>query len=178
MSRHTAMPLRGAALVLAALAVPPATAGPHAAEPARAAGRPQIAGSAPAAAPDETREVLEAVRAWNRAFARNDVETFFSFIDEGITTFGPSSPYRVEGIADDRAGFERDLDTGRGRVGFFREMQPLVQRYGDLAVVTYYSRGDYGEEKQDRTLYYKETDVLVKRGGRWTIVHIHVSATH
>jgi ketosteroid isomerase-like protein len=129
------------------------------------------------AGPDGTREVLEVVREWNRAFARNDVDTYFSYIDAGVTVITPSSPYRVEGIGDDRAIFERDLKSGRGRVGFFREMQPLVQRFGDLAVVTYYSRGDYGPESADRTLHYKETDVLLKREGRWRIVHIHVSAT-
>ena len=168
MRRRPAVRFRSTAFVLLAIAVCPAAGPTYADGSASGAGAP----------PDETREVLDAVRAWNRAFARNDAETFFSYIDDGITTFSPSSPYRVEGIADDRAGFERDLDTGRGRVGFFREMQPLIQRFGDLAVVTYYSRGDYGPEKQDHTLYYKETDVLVKRGGRWKLVHIHVSATH
>lgn len=149
-----------AVLLAAAIALP--AAGPA------AAGRAEA---------DADREVLDVVEAWNRAFARNDAATYFSFVDEGITVMTPSSPYRVEGIADDRAGFELDLKTGKGRVGLFQELQPRVQRFGDLAVVTYYSRGDYGPAGQERTAYYKETDVLVKRDGRWRIVHIHVSAT-
>jgi hypothetical protein len=44
-------------------------------------------------------------------------------------------------------------------------------------VATYYSRGSYGPADKAVTAYLKETDVLVKRDGRWTIVHIHVSRT-
>jgi hypothetical protein len=60
-------------------------------------------------------------------------------------------------------------------VGYFQELQPLVQVFGDTAVVTYYSRGAYGPEGDAKTGYLKETDVLVKRNGTWKIVHIHVS---
>ena len=54
-------------------------------------------------------------------------------------------------------------------------MQPKVQLYGDVAVVTYFSRGSYGPE--ETVAYLKETDVLVRRANGWKIVHIHVSAT-
>ena len=120
-------------------------------------------------------EVWEVIKQFNRAFASNDPDSYFKFIDEQITVITPSNPYRVEGLEADRAEFEYGLQTGKTRVGYFQEMQPKVQVYGDVAVVTYFSRGTYGPET--KTAYLKETDVLVKRDGRWQIVHIHVSAT-
>jgi len=125
----------------------------------------------------ETREVLEVIAAWNGAFARNDVPKYFSFIDDAITVITPSNPYRVDGVAHDRQEFEQMLRLGAGRVGYFQELQPRVQRFGDVAVVTYHSRGSYGPEGKERTLYLKETDVLVKRADGWKVVHIHVSST-
>jgi len=98
-----------------------------------------------------------------------------TFIDEDITVLTPANPYRVEGIPDDREEFEWGIRTGKSRVGYFQEMQPRVQIYGDVAVVTYFSRGSYGPE--ETVAYLKETDVLVRRGDGWRIVHIHVSAT-
>ncbi len=120
-------------------------------------------------------EVLAVVKAWNTAFSANDAEKYFTFIDPDITVITPSNPYRVEGIAHDREEFEFGLKVGGGRVGYLQELQPSVGVYGDVAVVTYFTRGAYGPES--KTSYLKETDVLVRRPGGWKIVHIHVSAT-
>jgi ketosteroid isomerase-like protein len=121
-------------------------------------------------------EVWAVVEAFNRAFAENDLERYFGFVAEEITVLTPRNPYRVEGRQDDREEFEFGLRAGYSRVGFFQAMQPRVQRYGDTAVATYFSRGRYGPEGAGSTAYYKETDVLVRRAGGWKIVHIHVSA--
>ena len=117
------------------------------------------------------------VEAFNRAFASNDSERYFAFIDDAITVLTPSNPYRIEGIVDDREEFEWGLRAGSGKVGYFQELQPQVRVYGDVAVVTYYSRGWYGGETSGKTLYLKETDVLVHKEEGWKIVHIHVSTT-
>lgn len=120
-------------------------------------------------------DVWTVVRQWNDAFRANDPDTYFKFIDPEITVITPSNPYRVEGLADDRAEFEFGLKQGRSRIAYFQELQPQVRVYGDVAVVTYFSRGAYGPDA--KTAYLKETDVLVRRDGAWKIVHIHVSAT-
>ena len=122
-------------------------------------------------------QVLGVIKEFNRAFKNNDPEKYFGYIDDQITVITPSNPYRVEGIKDDREEFEYGIRSGATRVGYFQEMQPKVQLYGDVAVVTYFSRGSYGPEGQAKTFYFKETDVLVKKEGSWKIVHIHVSAT-
>lgn len=56
-------------------------------------------------------------------------------------------------------------------------MQAKVQLLGNTAVVTYFSRGSYGPEDQQKVCYYKETDLLVRKTDGWKVVHIHVSST-
>ena len=123
-------------------------------------------------------DVWQVVRDFNRAFAQNDVERYFTYLSEDITVLTPANPYRVEGLAADREEFEFSLRTGSTRIGYFQELQPHVQVHRDAAVVTYFSRGSYGEGERAKVLYLKETDVLARRDGKWKIVHIHVSATH
>jgi ketosteroid isomerase-like protein len=125
---------------------------------------------------NQTEEVWKAVEGFNQAFADNDPERYFSFMAEELTVLTPGNPYRVEGLAADRAEFEFSLRAGYSRVEFFQALQPSVQVFGDTAVVSYFSRGRYGPAGQARLAYYKETDVLVRREGAWKIVHIHVSA--
>jgi ketosteroid isomerase-like protein len=125
----------------------------------------------------EQAEVWSSVEAFNRAFAQNDPQQYFEWIDGEITVLIPGSPYRIDGILDDREEFEFGLQEGYSRVGYFQELQPKIQVLGDVAVVTYYSRGSYGLEGKARTLYLKETDVLVKKEGQWKFIHIHVSGT-
>ncbi len=123
---------------------------------------------------EDQRTVWQVIVRWNRAFAENDVERYFEFIDQNITVLTPGNPYRVEGIIDDRNEFEFGLSTGRNEVGFFQMMQPLIRVFGDMAIVTYFSRGYYGSDNGN-ILYFKETDVLALQDGNWKIVHIHLS---
>lgn len=121
-------------------------------------------------------EVLEVVRAWNKAFAANDPKTYFGYIHEDVTLFLPSSPYRIDGKKDDMAEFKWSLSTGQTRVSLFQELQPKVQVLSETsAVVTYHIRAVFGPEGEEQFAYLKETDVLVKENGQWKIIHIHVS---
>jgi ketosteroid isomerase-like protein len=121
-------------------------------------------------------EVWQTVQEFNRAFAANDPDRYFEYIDPEIVVLTPGNPYRIEGLEHDRQEFEFGLREGYSRVGYFQELQPKIQCFGEVAVVTYYSRGYYGPEGKARTAYLKETDVLVRRETGWKIVHIHVSA--
>lgn len=122
-------------------------------------------------------DVWAVVEAFNQAFAANDVERYFTFIHENITVFTASNPYRIDGIHDDREGFEAGLRAGYSHVTYFQELQPHIQVFGDVAVVSYHSRGRYGLDNLAKTRYYKETDILIRQDGQWKITHIHVSAT-
>jgi ketosteroid isomerase-like protein len=123
----------------------------------------------------EEAAVWKVVEEWNAAFAANDVDRYFSFLDPEVVVLTASNPYRVEGRPDDRAEFTFGLDRGYSRVGYFEEVAPLVRIIGDVAIVTYFNRGYYGPPDGGQMTYLKETDVLARRGGEWRIVHIHVS---
>jgi ketosteroid isomerase-like protein len=121
------------------------------------------------------KELLSIVKTWNQSFATNNVETYFSFIHPNLTLFIPSSPYRIDGKIIDREEFEWSLKTSRSKVHFFQELQPLVQVFGNTAIVTYHNRGAYGPDGNEQIAYIKETNVLVKENDEWKIVHIHTS---
>lgn len=124
---------------------------------------------------DAQRDVWHTILQWNDAFEANDAEAYFRFVDPTITVIVPSSPYRVEGIAADRREFEFGIEKGVTRVGFFQELDPHVTVNGNLAVVTYYSRGWYGTGEAGKFAILRETDVLAKKNGGWKLIHIHVS---
>lgn len=123
-------------------------------------------------------EVLNTIKAWNDAFAANDPSVYFQFVHEDETLFLPSCPFRIEGKSDDREEFEYSLKKGWTRIGYFQEMQPRVQVIGNTAIVTYHNRGTYGVDDNEKNIYLKETDVLVKEDGKWKVIHIHVSAAN
>ncbi len=120
------------------------------------------------------REAWAVVTAWNDAFEANDAEKYFSYIAPDIVVLTPGSPYRVQFKDPDRREVEFGVKEGYARVRFFQELDPIVDVYGDVAVVTYYSRGFWSSSDAPMA-YLKETDVLVKRNGKWQVVHIHVS---
>lgn len=122
----------------------------------------------------EQKEVWRVIESWNDAFARNDPDTYFTFIADEITLVLPSGPYRVEGKPDDQEEFEFLLGKGFTKVGFFQEMQPQITVIGDMAFVSYYSRGFYGEV-EGQMAYFKETTILKKTSEGWKIIHIHLS---
>ena len=122
-------------------------------------------------------EVWRAVQAFNNAFAANDPEKYFSFVDDDITVVLPGCPYRIDGKTNDRMEFEYCLAKSWSKVGFFHEMQPKIQVFGDIALVYYYSRGAYGDGPNEKLKYYKETNILVKRGRDWKVIHVHLSVT-
>lgn len=121
------------------------------------------------------KEILEVIKTWNDCFTRNDAETYFTYIHDDLTLFIPSSPYRIDGKQDDKEEFEWSLSKSRTKIHFFQELQPHIQVYDSTAIVTYYTRGAYGQDGNEQMHYLKETNVLHKENGKWKIVHIHVS---
>ena len=118
-------------------------------------------------------EVLKTITTWNDHFANNRTDEYFKFLSDDVTLFIGSSPYRIDGINHDREEFEFALNQGWTRVGYFQMLQMDIRVYGETAVATYHTRGGYGLEP--KTVFVKETNVLVKQGNDWKIVHIHVS---
>jgi ketosteroid isomerase-like protein len=108
------------------------------------------------------KEVLQVIEEWNQSFEQNDVEKYFETIHDEITVFTPSNPYRIDGYDADRKEFEFSLKKGTTRCSLFQVLQPKVQIFGDTAVITYYQRGVYGPQGQERMAYLKETNVGVR----------------
>jgi hypothetical protein len=122
-------------------------------------------------------EAWHFVEEFNAAFATNNPDAYFKCVDENITVITPANPYRVEGIRNDREEFEYSLRQNVSRANLWQAMQPKVQVYGDTAVVSFFVRGSLGPTEQPKIIYWKVTDIIVKRGETWKVVHIRVSVT-
>jgi ketosteroid isomerase-like protein len=108
-------------------------------------------------------------------FSSRDVAGFMAYFAEDATVFFPPSasgapPGRVQG----RANVARAFDELFKRVGVtpgprptIRPLDPLVQQFGDTAIVTFHLGTDASRGR--RTL------VLRRIGGDWRIVHLHAS---
>ena len=121
-------------------------------------------------------EILTTIQSFNEAFASNDPEKYFSFISEDFSLFIPGSPYRIDSKALDREEFESSLAAGKSKVWLFQMLHPRVQLFGNVAIVSFHSRGSFGNLIQEsNTVFFKITDVLVNEDGRWKVRHIHVS---
>ena len=126
---------------------------------------------------EEQLDVWRVIEEWNNAFEANDSGRYFEFIDPEITVLTPPNPYRIDGLPIDRREYEFGIVRGYSKVSLFQELQPHVAVHGDMAYATYFNRGWYGPDDGGAMVYLKETNVLIRRDGRWKIIHIHVSAT-
>ncbi|HET9533002.1 MAG TPA: nuclear transport factor 2 family protein [Blastocatellia bacterium] len=123
---------------------------------------------------NQERELLDIENRITSAYMNKNLEAFFQDNDEGLSAFHASNPYRI----DDRRSIESALKTFykySSPTGLFK-VQPRVQIYGDAAVVTYHFI-ETGEAEGGKLYAYegKQTDVFVKKQGRWTLVHFHSS---
>jgi ketosteroid isomerase-like protein len=120
------------------------------------------------------KELLDIENRITSAYINKNLEAFFQDNDEGLSAFHASNPYRI----DDRRTIESALKTFykySTPTGLYK-VQPRVQIYGDAAVVTYHFI-ETGEAEGGKLYAYegKQTDVFVKRQGKWTLVHFHSS---
>lgn len=120
------------------------------------------------------KELLDVENRITAAYLKKDVETFLVGSDEQLSAFHASNPYRL----DDRQSIENALRTFykySTSTGLYK-VQPRVQLYGDCAVVTYHFI-ETGEAEGGKLYAYegKQTDVFVKKQGKWTLVHFHSS---
>lgn len=120
------------------------------------------------------KEVMDAENRITAAYLAKNIDGFFQDSDPGMTAFHASNPYRV----DDRKQISDALKT------FFKDstctglykLQPHIQIYGDTAIVTYHFV-ETGDAEKGKLYAYdgKQTDVFIKRNGKWTLVHFHSS---
>lgn len=94
-----------------------------------------------------------------------------------MTYFDPSVAARVDGLD----AMRRLLEPASGRISIprYELLNPVVQRHGDVAVLTYnlvnYVRESDGSEKPGSR--WNSTAVFRRVDGRWRTIHSHWSLT-
>ncbi len=122
------------------------------------------------------KEIRDKVMEFNRTYAENDLDTYFSFYAEDATFMGGSSRMA---LADYRKMWN-ELIAGGGGVekNEITDIQVRVMPGGEVAIVTYFGefhiRSTEGEVSKETT---SETDVWQKRDGAWKIVSLHYTSS-
>ena len=130
------------------------------------------AGTAWAQAPAAEQEVRTVIADYNAAYERNDLDTYFKAFAPDLTQWFPSG--RVD-LPSYRADWTKYVAAGnKNEKVEVRDLRVQVSPAADAAVATYLLRVTSRTAKGVvSTEDNQETDVLFKRGGAWTIVHVN-----
>ncbi|HEX3272181.1 MAG TPA: nuclear transport factor 2 family protein [Ktedonobacterales bacterium] len=123
---------------------------------------------------DTPASVEDTLRDFLRAFANLDWNTFRAYFDDEATVFFPRGdhPARAVGRGQIEQVFLLEFEETRaGALGPpYLDLRPrdlLIQETGDIAVVSFHLVLPGALRRR--------TFVLRKRGGDWTILHLHAS---
>ncbi len=117
-------------------------------------------------------EVRAFIATYNAAYGRNDLDAYFRSFAPDLTQWFPSG--RVD-LPSYEQSWRKYIGSGNRLEGVeVRDLRVQVGPSGDTAVATYILRVTERTAKGEvSTEDNHETDVLFKREGAWTIVHIH-----
>ena len=118
------------------------------------------------------REVIEAIA---KAVRANDVEAYLAVCAPDVVTFDMLPPLKHEGHAAVRRTWAAALDSFRGPIDY--EVAALdVAASGDTAFTRCLTRfGGTQKDGKRAVNWLRSTLGLRKQGGRWKVVHEHVS---
>jgi ketosteroid isomerase-like protein len=106
------------------------------------------------------------------AWQRKDKAFFADFLADDATFFSFESPYlETDPKANFLPKFEQYADIFK--INDFQMHNPLVQVYGDTAVLTYNSSASVSMGGQMMNYTSKVTSVYIKQGNTWRVVHAH-----
>jgi ketosteroid isomerase-like protein len=119
------------------------------------------------------KEVMEIEEKMTAAYLSRNAEVFVQYLDPELTAFHASNPYRIDSreVFQDAMGIFFKNASPKGLYKF----QPRVQVNGETAIVTYHFLETGGEGPKAYSYNGKETDVFVKKQGKWLMVHFHSS---
>jgi ketosteroid isomerase-like protein len=125
----------------------------------------------PAAATAEA-DVRKVIADYNAAYEKNDLDTYFKAFAPDLTQWFPSG--RVD-LPSYRASWTKSVQAGnRNEKVEVRDLRVQVNPSADAAIATYILRVTFRSAKGEvSTEDNQETDVLFKRNGAWTIVHVN-----
>ena len=117
-------------------------------------------------------EVADAVAQLTATYGANDIEGYFALYAADLTWWGPSGRWDKEKYL--AYWTEYINSTGGLSSAVNSDLQIAVAPGGDLAVASYVlsvTRANPGDAAP--TVTYQMSPTLMKRDGRWTIVHLH-----
>ena len=118
------------------------------------------------------RTILQLERQQERDFNRRRVPAILKQFAPGFVDFSSTRHARIAGRAALGKTFQHYLkQSPRAR---YRIAQPLVQVFGNTAVASFYWTVTLGK----RAVRGRGSQVFVRQGKRWQIVHEHFSRAH
>ncbi len=119
------------------------------------------------------KEILDVVQKEWAAEMRGDVDGMLKSKSKDVTIFDLGNPYRTD-YASDNAVIRADAKHGAMLVE--QMVNPKVQVFGDVAILTYNMVGVYkGSDGHVSHEYNRGTRVYHKENGQWMLVHGHFS---
>jgi ketosteroid isomerase-like protein len=124
-----------------------------------------------------TEQIINVERAALDRWGKGDPAGYLEIMAPELTYFDPFTEQRVDG---DRA--MRDYlapVTGQIHIDHYEMINPKVQHYGDVAILTFNLEDMVKEPGSDKTvtLCWNSTEVYRRNEGTWKIVHSHWSYT-
>ncbi len=110
-------------------------------------------------------------------WGKGDPQGYLEIMAPGVTYFDPSREKRLDGLA---AVKEYMIPfTGKIRIDRYDMINPLVQRDGDVAVLTFnlVDVGKQPDREEKLTVRWNSTEVYRRIDGNWKIIHSHWSYT-
>ena len=108
-------------------------------------------------------------------WGQGDPEGYFEIMAPDVTYFDPTTETRVDGIEALRGLFAPF--TGKIKIDRIEMINPVVQRAGDLAVLTFnlISHGAQVGDGPKGDARWNSTEVYRRSEGTWRIIHSHWS---
>ena len=116
-------------------------------------------------------EIISLERAALDRWGRGDPQGYLSSMEDEVTYFDPFRDMRIDGLQSMKDAFTPM--SGKVHIDRYEMLNPRVQRYGDVAVLTFNLVDEIGDPKS--TVRWNSTEVYRRVGGRWRIVHSHWS---
>ena len=134
-----------------------------------------VAWSAEQESPDEKEEVRATAIAFNKAYAANDLEKYFSFYTDDATLVIPTGDPQT--VAEYRAVWKAFLDSGSGvaNIHLYEPTSIRVSPDGQSALVYFAPTSVvyFDAEGTESDYHFAESDTWWKIDGEWKVAHIH-----
>lgn len=119
-------------------------------------------------------EIWQTVRAMNDAWTRGNPDDLARYFHRDMVAICATERLRLVGAEACIAGWKRFAETTK--IHRWEEREPLIQVYGDAAVVSYYFDMSFDMNGQRIELGGRDMFFFVRESGRWWAVADQFSA--